>query len=187
MIALLLHLTANLIDGRPFIYWMEEFWKALASEHFADFAYNKQKTIRKQSGLGVFITTSPSDVLQHRISKTIVEQSVTQIFLPNPAADHDDYVQGFKLSEQEFKLVRNMGENSRLFLLKQGHHSVVLRYDLSHMPEVLNILSGSLDNVALLDQIRAEVGDDPEVWEPILQQRIRERKLRGASTNRSAS
>lgn len=185
VVALLLHMASDLIDGRPFIYWMEEFWKMLSSEHFegfADFAYNKQKTIRKQSGLGVFITTSPSDVLQHKISKTIVEQSVTQIFLPNPSADHDDYVHGFKLTEQEFKLVRNMGENSRLFLLKQGHHSVVLRYDLSSMPEVLNILSGTLDNVALLDEIRAEVGDDPERWEPLLQQRISARRMRNRKT-----
>lgn len=177
-VSLLLHLGKQLINGSPFIYYMEEFWKALASQHFAEFAYNEQKVIRKLNGLGVFITTSPSDVLQHPISKTIVEQCVTKLFLPNPAADYDDYVNGFKLTEQEFKLVRNMGENSRLFLLKQNHQSTVLRYDLGHMPEVLNILSGTLENVTLLDQIRAEVGDDPEVWEPLLQQRIRERRNR---------
>jgi type IV secretion system protein VirB4 len=70
---LLLHLASGMIDGRPFIYWMEEFWKPLENDHFSDFALNKQKTIRKENGLGVFITQSPSDVLQHRISKTIVE------------------------------------------------------------------------------------------------------------------
>jgi len=176
MVSLLLHMTTSLIDGQPFIYWMEEFWKALDSEHLAEFAHNKQKTIRKQNGLGVFITQSPSDVLRHKISKTIVEQSVTKIFLPNPAADHDDYVEGFKLSEQEFRLIRNMGEDSRLFLVRQGHQSAILRYDLSGMPDMLNILSGSLDNVLLLDQIRAQVGDDPEQWEPLLQQRILQRR-----------
>lgn len=175
---LLLHLSGGLIDGRPFIYWMEEFWKALMSQHFADFALNKQKTIRKQNGLGVFSTQSPSDVLQHKLSKTIVEQSVTKIFLPNPSADHDDYVLGFKLSEQEFDLIRNMDEDSRLLLVKQGHQSAILRYDLSGMPDLLNILSGSLDNVQLLDQIRSEVGDDPALWEPILQQRIAERRAK---------
>jgi len=188
-VSLLLHLTGSMIDGRPFIYWMEEFWKALDSEHLADFAYNKQKTIRKQNGLGVFITQSPSDVLNHKISKTIVEQSATKIFLPNPAADHDDYVDGFKVSEQEFRLIRNMGEDSRLFLVKQGHQSAILRYDLSSMPDLLNILSGSLDNVTLLDQIRAEVGDVPELWEPILQQRImaRQRQIgRGAKDHERA-
>jgi type IV secretion system protein VirB4 len=46
------------------------------------------------------------------------------------------------------------------------------------MPDLLNILSGTLDNVELLDQIRAEVGDDPTVWAPLLQQRIAERRVR---------
>jgi type IV secretion system protein VirB4 len=176
MIAYLLHITESLIDGKPFIYWMEEFWKALMDPYFADFARNKQKTIRKQSGLGVFLTQSPSDVIQHEIGKTMVEQSVTKIFLPNPAADHDDYVGGFKVTEQEFEIIRNLGESSRLFLVKQGHQSAVVRFDLSGMPDMLNIISGSLDNVELLDKIRAQVGDDPEVWEPLLQAGIAQRR-----------
>jgi type IV secretion system protein VirB4 len=175
-VATLLHMTESLIDGRPFIYWMEEFWKALSNAYFSKFAHDKQKTIRKLNGLGVFITQSPSDALTHAIGKTIVEQSVTQIYLPNPSADHDDYVNGFKVTEQEFNIIRNLGEDSRLFLLKQGHRSAILRFDLSSMPDILNILSGSLDNVELLDAIRSAVGDDPEVWEPILQDRIATRR-----------
>ena len=176
IVATLLHLTEGMIDGRPFIYWMEEFWKALMNPYFAKFVHDKQKTIRKQNGLGVFITQSPSDALDHPISKTLIEQSVTQIFLPNPSADHDDYVGGFKVTEQEYRIIRNLGEESRLFLVKQGHRSAILRYDLSSMPDMLNILSGSLDNVELLDAIRAEVGDDPDIWEPILQARIAARR-----------
>lgn len=172
VVAFLLHLTESMIDGRPFIYWIEEFWKPFMNPYFSKFAHNKQKTIRKQNGLGVFITQSPSDAINHAISKTLIEQSVTQLYLPNPSADHDDYVNGFKVTEAEFNIIRNLGEDSRLFLLKQGHRSAILRYDLGGMPDLLNILSGSLDNVELLDAIRQEVGDDPEVWEPILQQRI---------------
>lgn len=182
VVAMLLHLTENMIDGRPFIYWMEEFWKALMDPYFTKFAHDKQKTIRKQSGLGVFITQSPADALEHPISRTLIEQSVTQIYLPNPSADHDDYVDGFKVTEQEFNIIRNLGEDSRSFLFKQGHRSAILRYDLSGMPDMLNILSGSLDNVELLDAIREEVGDDSEVWEPILQARIVARRKSFKST-----
>jgi type IV secretion system protein VirB4 len=176
MMAYLLHVTEALIDGAPFIYWMEEFWKPLTDPYFADFALNKQKTIRKQSGLGIFITQSPSDVLQHPIGKTMVEQSVTKIFLPNPSADHDDYVNGFKVTEQEFDIIRNLAEDSRLFVVKQGHRSAIVRFDLGAMPDILNILSGSLDNVELLDAIRAEVGDDPNEWSPELHKRIAARR-----------
>jgi type IV secretion system protein VirB4 len=155
---------------------MEEFWKPLQDPLFADFAFNKQKTIRKQSGLGVFVTQSPSDVLGHPIGRTMVEQSVTQIFLPNPRADHEDYVQGFKVTEAEFHIIKNLGEASRLFLVKQGHSSAIVQFDLGRMPDLLHILSGSTDNIALLDAIREEVGDHPVIWRPIFHERIAARK-----------
>lgn len=176
IMAYLLHITESLITGEPFIYFMEEFWKPLMDEMFSDFALNKQKTIRKQSGLGVFVTQSPSDVLGHRIGKTMVEQSVTQIFLPNPKADRKDYVEGFKVTVAEYEIIRNLGESSRMFLIKQGHRSAVVKFDLGGMTDILNVISGTTDNVELLDDIRAEVGDDPDIWMPIFHRRIGERR-----------
>ena len=122
------------------------------------------------------MTQSPSDVLGHPIGKTMVEQSVTQIFLPNPRADHDDYVQGFKVTESEYRIIKNLGEASRMFLVKQGHGSAIVTFDLGSMPDLLNILSGTTENVALLDQIREEVGDAPEAWMPLLHARIAARR-----------
>jgi len=176
IMAYLLHITESLIDGRPFIYVMEEFWKPLQDEMFSDFALNKQKTIRKQSGLGIFVTQSPSDVLGHRIGKTMVEQSVTQIFLPNPKADFEDYVHGFKVTEAEYKIIRNLGESSRMFLVKQGHRSSVVKFSLAGMNDTLNVISGTTDNIELLDVIREEVGDDPRLWMPLFHQRIAARR-----------
>ncbi len=167
VMAYLLHATESLIDGRPFMYVMEEFWKPLMDEHFSDFALNKQKTIRKQNGLGIFVTQSPADVLRHPIGRTMVEQSVTQIYLPNPRADRADYVDGFKLTEAEFEVIRELGETSRTFLVKQGKTSAICRFDLAGMTEILTVISGTTENVAALDAIRAEVGDDPEVWLPL--------------------
>jgi type IV secretion system protein VirB4 len=176
IMAYLLHITETLIDGRPFIYFMDEFWKPLQDEIFSDFALNKQKTIRKQSGLGVFMTQSPSDVLTHRIGKTMVEQSVTQVFLPNPKADHDDYVNGFKVTEAEFRIIKALPEASRKFLVKQGHRAAIVMFDLGGMPDVLNVISGTTDNIELLDTIRAEVGDDPAVWLPVFHRRTAARR-----------
>ncbi len=167
VMAYLLHVTESLIDGRPFLYIMEEFWKPLMDAHFSDFALNKQKTIRKQNGLGIFVTQSPSDVLTHSIGRTMVEQSVTQIYLPNPRADRTDYVDGFKLTEAEYEVIRSLGETSRTFLVKQGKTSAICRFDLSGLTDILSVISGTTESVALLDAIRSEVGDDPEVWLPI--------------------
>lgn len=174
----LLHRMEAIIDGRRFMYFMDEFWKWLLDDYFSDFAFNKQKTIRKQNGLGVFATQSPSDVLKSSVSRAIIEQCATDIYLPNPKADRTEYVEGFKLSETEFDIVSNLGENSRMFLVKQGHNSAIASLDLRGFDDELVVLSGSLDNLALLDEIMADVGDDPESWLPLLQQRVRDRVIR---------
>jgi type IV secretion system protein VirB4 len=82
----LLQVMEELVNGERLIYVISEFWKALDHEVFSEFAKHKQKTIRKQNGLGIFDTQSPSDVLKHPIGRTMVEQSVTKIFLANPEA-----------------------------------------------------------------------------------------------------
>lgn len=172
----LLHLTESLIDGRRFVYVMTEFWKRLGDPVFTDFAKDKQKTIRKQNGLGIFDTQSPADVLRSGIARTLVEQTATFFFLPNPRADYDDYVHGFKLTEAEFNVVRSLGENSRLFLVKQGHRSTIGRLDLSGLGDVLDVLSGTTDNIELLDGIRAGVGDDPAAWLPVFHEQLARRR-----------
>ena len=162
----LLYRMEQVIDGRRFVFVMDEFWKWLLDDAFSGFAFDKLKTIRKQNGLGIFATQSPSDVLSSDIAKAVIEQSATQIFLPNPKADRADYVDGFKLTEIEYEIVRNLAEDSRRMLIKQGHRSVVCKLDLSDFEDELLVLSGSTDNIARLDSIRQAVGDDPKDWLP---------------------
>lgn len=174
----LLHLTELLLDGRRFMYVMAEFWKRLQFPVFTEFADDKQYTIRKLNGMGIFDTQSPDQILKTPHVAAMVEQSATQIFLPNPRADADQYINGFKLSREEFKTIKEFGEESRKFLIKQGHRSVIGHLDLSHLGhEFLDILSTTKDNVELLDQIRAEVGDAPSDWIPVFRERLKERRL----------
>ena len=179
----LLQRLEELIDGRRFIYLMDEAWKWVADDTaeghdnaFAEFAGDKQLTIRKQNGLGVFSTQMPSSLLRSKIAAQLVQQVATEVYLPNPKADHDEYVHGFKLSAAEFELIKNFPEDSRLFLLKQGHQSAIGQFDLTGLDDLLAVLSGSTDNIALLDEIRAEVGDDPAVWLPLFHQRRHARR-----------
>jgi type IV secretion system protein VirB4 len=158
---------------------ISEFWKALDHEIFSDFAKQKQKTIRKQNGLGIFDTQSPSDVLRHPIGRTMVEQSVTKIFLANPEAVREEYVDGFGLSEAEYEIVRSLGaQGGRRFLVKQGHTSALCELDLSGLDDFITVLSATADNVALLDRLRERHGNDPSQWLPLLQQAVQDRKLR---------
>ena len=169
----LLHVMEELANGERLIYVISEFWKALDNEIFSDFAKQKQKTIRKQNGLGIFDTQSPSDVLRHAIGRTMVEQSVTKIFLANPEAVREEYVEGFGLSEAEYDIVKSLGsQGGRRFLVKQGHSSAICELDLAGLEDFMTVLSATTDNVALLDDIRARVGDSPSDWLPILAEEV---------------
>ena len=161
----------EVIDGRKFCCFIDEFWKALADKAFEDFVQNKLKTIRKQNGILVTGTQSPSDTLKSPIAKTIIEQSPTQIFMPNPKADYDDYVEGFKLTQREFEIIRTLPEGSRRFLVKQGSASVVAELNLKGFDDELAVLSGTTANVAIVEQAIADAGSDPAAWLPVFHQR----------------
>jgi len=159
----------QLIDGRRIVIDIDEFWKALADEAFRDLTQNKLKTIRKQNGLMIFGTQSPADAIKSPIGYTIIEQCPTKIFMPNSAAQAEDYIGGFGLTQREFQLIKEeITIESRQFLIKQEHNSVVAELSLHGLDDELTILSGRTATVNRLDEIRAQTGDNPALWMPIL-------------------
>lgn len=163
----LFHLVRQLLDGRRLVVWMDEFAKLLSDCAFEGFAKDGLKTWRKLNGVAAFATQSPSDVLSSSIARTIIEQTPTKVFFPNADGNAEDYIAGFGLSEREFKLVKEELEpGSRMFLVKQGHHSVVCRLDLKGFDFELDVISGRITNVELMNRIIADVGPEPAQWLP---------------------
>ena len=170
----LFHRIDLALTGERMIICIDEFWKALGDEAFRRFAQDGLKTYRKRNALMVFATQSPADALKSDISHSILEQVATKIMLPNPFGARSDYVDGFALSEAEFKLVReDLSPESHKFLVKQGHDSVVVELDLSGLDDALAVLSGRAETTAQVDEIIAEVGSDPAIWLPLFHSRRR--------------
>jgi type IV secretion system protein VirB4 len=90
------------------------------------------------------------------------------IFMPNAKARAEDYCGGFGLTEHELALIRSLPAHSRAFVVRQPDASVVVRLDLSGMPEVLTVLSGRESTVRRLDLLREALGDNPADWYPAL-------------------
>jgi type IV secretion system protein VirB4 len=156
------------LDGTPTIIIIDEGWKALDDEVFAAAIRNWMKTLRKRNAILGFGTQSARDALDSRISSAIIEQAATQIFMPNPRAQEEDYCVGFGLTLHELDLIRALPASSRAFLIKHGNHSVVARLDLGSMPDILTVLSGRESSVRQLDELRAQYGDAPADWWPHL-------------------
>jgi len=169
IIMYLFHRMESLIGTGRFILNMDEFWKMLLDPFFEKKANDVVKTIRKRDGFAMFSTQSPQDVLSSPISHSLVEQCGTQLFLPNPRANVDDYVKGFKLTQREFAIVKDEmpAMNLRGFLYKQGKNAAVCELNLAGFNDELAVLSGTAATVELCRRAVARAGDRPEDWLPV--------------------
>lgn len=159
------HRLDAIYDGKsPIINLMDEAWKLLDDDEFKRTMKDYFKTIRKRNGLVIFGTQSADDVVQSSVSRTIIEQTSTNIFFANPKADESSYMDHFGLSQAEFDWVKNGDPKSRFMLIKHAKDSVIARVDMSHMPEFIKVLSGREETVRELEILRDEYGDDPKNW-----------------------
>jgi type IV secretion system protein VirB4 len=99
------HRVEERLDGTPSIIVVDEGWKALDDDVFVRRIKDWEKTIRKRNGVVGFATQSAQDALESRISSAIIEQAATQLFMINPKARAEDYINGFGLTPHEFDLV----------------------------------------------------------------------------------
>ncbi len=158
------HRVEDRLDGTPSIIVVDEGWKALDDDVFVRRIKDWEKTIRKRNGIVGFATQSAQDALESRIASAIVEQAATQIFMINPKARAEDYIDGFGLTPHEYELVRTLPDSSHCFLIKHGNESVVARLNLSGEKDILTILSGRESTVRLFDELSAKTGLDPTAW-----------------------
>jgi type IV secretion system protein VirB4 len=125
--------------------------------------------------MGIFATQSPEDALASDISASLIEQTATLILLPNPNASREDYIEGLKLTDSEYQVVKGLDERSRCFLVKQGHAATVCQLNLRGLDDSLAVISASTDNIEIMHNVlheeakRAGVSVDdlrPEQWLP---------------------
>jgi type IV secretion system protein VirB4 len=128
------------------------------------------KTGRKRDEILVLDSQSPEDAIDSPIFAAIRDQTPTKIFLPNPSAEFTSY-QRCGMTYKEFAALKELSLDSRMFLVKQGNQSCFAKLDLYGMDDEISVLSGNTENVAIFNEIVAEVGADPDVWLPIFQAR----------------
>ena len=161
---------ASLIDGRRLYMFIDEFWQALEDDFFVKELQNRYKTIRKQNWFLVCATQSPADAIRSRIAHTVIEQTATFVYLPNPKAQEKDYTGGFNVTKQVYLTIKSLPETSRRFVVQQGQNAVVCELDLEGFDDELAVLSGTTANILLAEDIRQRMGNDPAVWLPVFQQ-----------------
>ena len=168
------HKISISLDGSPSMIVLDEAWALIDNDIFAPKIKDWLKVLRKLNTFVIFATQSVEDASKSKISDTLIQQTATQIFLPNLKAT-SVYRDTFMLSEREFVIIKHTDPASRFFLIKQAIDAVVARIDLSGigMDDIINVLSGRAESVILLREILNEVGHVPKVWLPIFYEKVK--------------
>lgn len=151
------------LDGTPTMIVLDEAWALIDNPVFAPKIKDWLKVLRKLNTFVIFATQSVEDASKSAISDTLIQQTATQIFLPNLKATQV-YRSAFMLSQREYVLIKTTDPSSRYFLIKQGISAVIARIDLKGMDNIINVLSGRTETVLILDKLRKKYGENPDDW-----------------------
>lgn len=174
MLAYVFHRINLSMDGSPFIIVLEEGQNLVKHEIWQKKIDSFIMQIRRKNGILIFVTPDPKYI--YTPAESIKKQSATKIYLPNSEASRNDYIEHLDLTESEFNFVRDTSVEERKFLIRRGNESIRAIFNLSDMPEVIPILSSNDKSIALMREIRAEIGsDDPDQWVPLFLQRAMEK------------
>jgi type IV secretion system protein VirB4 len=160
------------LDGYPTMIVLDEAWALIDNPVFAPKIKDWLKVLRKLNTFVIFATQSVEDAAKSQISDTLIQQTATQIFLPNLKAT-SIYTSAFMLTQREYSIIKSIEPASRYFIVKQGLNAIVARVNLGGMDDIINVLSGRVETVIMLDEIRKEHGDDPEKWLPVFYQKAK--------------
>ncbi|EPU1275845.1 VirB3 family type IV secretion system protein [Escherichia coli] len=167
----LIYRVTMLADGRRLLIYMDEFWQWINNDAFKDFVYNKLKTGRKLDMVLVPATQSPDELIKSPIAAAVREQCATHIYLANPKAKRNEYVDELQVRDLYFDKIKAIDPLSRQFLVvknpqRQGERddfAAFAKLDLGKAAYYLPILSASAEQLELFDEIWSE-GMAPEEW-----------------------
>lgn len=160
------HRIEDQVNGDPFMVFLDEGWKLLDDEIFAEFIKETLKTWRRRNAVVGFGTQTATDVVESSVSSSLIEQTKTNIFFPNAKADKESHMERFSLTAKEYRYVKETAKESRTFLIKHDSDSIVAKLDLAAMPDLIKVLSSTESSIAECARLRARYGDDPAAWLP---------------------
>lgn len=164
-------------EGRLMLTIVEEFWMPANYPLTQSIMKRVLKAGRLKNEFMMLSSQSPEDAINCDIFAAIVQQTATKIFLPNPDAEFEAYSK-CNVTKGEFDKLKALDKASRTFLVKQSNTSCFAKLDLFGFDDHLPIISGTDEDIVECEKIRAEYGDNPDIWIPKLQDFLRQKRAK---------
>lgn len=160
----------SLVGTRRLVWAVEEFHAALGDPTIRAQVDDALRTWRKRNAMAVLVSQNPSDAINSEIGASLVQQTPTKIYLPNPSARREDYVNRLNCLDREYRLIAGLGITSRKFLVRQSDPdeagalgtSVLCDLDLHGLERFLRVLSPQAErgDFEAWDRVRAAGSSD---------------------------
>ncbi len=125
----------------PTVFVIDEAWVIAGNEYGAEILKNAYTTYRKLNVMMMMMTQIPDHILSSPASKSILENTSTQLLFPSRSGNEADY-RAIGLNDAELGALRaHFGE--RVMLMKKSDESVWLDVDIGALGPLLRVLSGS--------------------------------------------
>ncbi len=144
VVSYMLHrIGLTLTPERPTIIVLDEGFQILENPIFGPRLGHWMHYITKHNGIVITATEEIEAAAALHVTPSVLENSVTQIFMPNDFPSMEAYIARFQLSEEEFRYVGGMNKDERHFLLKRGNESIIGEMNLAGLDDIVRVLSGS--------------------------------------------
>ena len=154
--------VAARFDGRPTLIVIDEAWKLLSHDIFAERLKSWLKEGRKKNVALLMATQSVSDAARAAITADLVDSCPTRLFLANPmaatASQAPDY-QGLGLSPERIEVISTLRRKAQLLMI-QATCARVLSLPLG--PYALSLLGRT--STVESKEVAARAADDPAFW-----------------------
>ncbi len=164
IIAYLLHRVMEMLDGEPAIIVLDEAWEMLDNPIMASRLGGWLEQLRSKNAIVILSSERAEEVLKSSINADIMEHVATQIYLPNPAVNSNDYERTFGLTSMEAQTLSKMNVRQRQFLLKRGLQSIVAQLDLGQLKQQVALLSAKEPALNLMTKLISETSLNPKDW-----------------------
>ena len=174
---LLLWMASDVMDGRRVVIWCEEAPAYMPTPAFAKPFKGIALRARKRNASFNAIAQQPSDMLNNEAGHALVKQARQMILFRNDKAVEEDYRKGLGCTPAEFRVITEdmfTLPYHTVMIKRQDGQSALNRFDLSSLPQHLNILSGTPSRVRLLQQCLKHNNDDEIAAFAEFQSRIHE-------------